>query len=66
MINTSVHVERAGGGSQEGEQVDKQVYWWFQVKNRVGNPLLSKGMAKGSDTGVAQPQQIWCCRYLED
>ena len=44
-------LRRAGGGSREREQVDKQVYWWFQVENMVGNPLLSKGVTKGSDPG---------------
>ena len=27
-----------------------------QVRKQVGNPLLSKGMAKRSDPGMAQPQ----------
>jgi hypothetical protein len=35
-----------------------------QVRNRCGNNYLSKGMAKGSDPGVALPQQpkYWLCK----
>jgi hypothetical protein len=48
--------ERVARGSREGETSGKQVVLVVQVRKQVGKPLLFKGMAKGSDPGVALPQ----------
>jgi hypothetical protein len=42
-------LRRAGGGSREREQVDKQVYWWFQVENMHGKAHLSMDVATESE-----------------
>ena len=46
------------GGLKRGKQVGKQVYWQFRWGNRVGKPLLSKELAKGSNLGVALPHHV--------
>jgi hypothetical protein len=42
-------LREAGGGSREREQVDKQVYWWFQVENMHGKAHLSMDVATESE-----------------